>query len=193
MGLPSRIFLSTFIWATTTLWFASPATPGTRVTSRPETRAAAQLRKLQPALSDAQALSLLRSVVLTAQDASCDFPWQILAAIAFHESSLGRHTTNASSGDHGLMQINDRMARRLGLDPAKVKADADYSLRAACRILRFNRDAYSARPYWLGIYRSGTRFSDPAIVANAERYSRMILRTAATLGYLPGPLLATAR
>lgn len=152
------------------------------------------IRKLQPALSESKARNLLQIFVQTSARPDCQIPWQILASIAFHESSLGLHNTNSVSGDHSLMQINERTIARMKLNPARLMKDAAYAVQSACRVLRSNRDAYSEdRPYWLGIYRSGTRFSSPRIVRNAKSYARIVLATAHELGYRPNFELALAR
>lgn len=140
------------------------------------------IHKLQPALSNGRAGRLARSFAIAAHD--CNIPWQLLVSIAFHESSLGVNVVNAKTHDFGLMQVNEKTALRYDLSQDRLLRDEAYSLAAACRVLSDNRDKYSKRlPYWLGIYRSGTRLSDPRIRENAKRYDHMIRITAATLGY----------
>jgi hypothetical protein len=164
---------------------ASLATSATPAGYRPEDPAQA-LRSLQPALSAKKARRLAEIFVRTASRRDCQIPWQILASVAFNESSLGFFTENLETGDHGLMQINVRTINRLELDRERIKRDPSYAAQVGCRLIRWNRDAYAQdRPYWLGVYRSGNRFSDPTIVRNAERYARMILATAERLGYRP--------
>ncbi len=191
MGLPLKTSTLTYSFAIAA-WLSCQAPFAIPADYRPDT-AGAGLQRLQPALSRAKAGRLAGIFQVTSARADCQIPWEILGSIAFHESSLGLHTENTRSGDHSLMQINVRTIRRLRLDEARLKRDVSYAVQVSCRVLRSNRDAYADhRPYWLGVYRSGTRFSNPAIIRNARSYSRMILSTAATLGYRPATELALA-
>lgn len=137
-----------------------------------------RIRSLQPQLSKARAKTLAHAFMTVANEESCQMPWQILAAIAYNESSLGVSNVNARSKDYGIMQINTRTMARMGLNHNRVMKDDGYSISAACKILRDNKNHYGNKPYWIGIYRSGTAFANPKIVANAKRYHKIIMRTA---------------
>lgn len=148
------------------------------------------ITKLQPALKPAKAKKLAEALV----KARCTIPWQILVSIAYHESSLRMDAHNASTNDHGLMQINSKNFLRYGLAHDRLVKDAGYSIQAACRILEENRERYAGRvPYWIGLYRSGTALWKENIRDSAMRYDRIIRRTASTLGYVEGPIALYAQ
>lgn len=141
------------------------------------------VRKLQPGISKAAAMRLARSIERVAKSEDCNMPWQLLAAIAYHESSLGVRTVNEATHDYGLMQINKKNVLRYGLSQSRIVKDAEYSIKFACRLLKDNHDRYGNRyPYWLGIYRSGTALWRQEIRANAQRYDHMVRRTAKAIG-----------
>ncbi len=82
------------------------------------------------------------------------------------------------------MQINKKTSMLYGLSQDRILRDDAYSLDAACKILNENRSQYGRKiPYWLGIYRSGTRLTETRIRENAKQYDRMIRLTAARIGY----------
>lgn len=138
--------------------------------------------RLQPALSLPKARILARAFESTAH--SCGVDWHLLVAIAYHESSLKIETFNSITMDYGLMQINEKNAMRFGLSRTKLMRDPTYSMQFACKLIKDNRERYSAKyPFWLGIYRSGTAFSKQKIVANARSYDKMIRTTAKSIGY----------
>lgn len=138
------------------------------------------IRQLQPNIDHRQVERVAHAVATT----RCVVPWQIVLSIAFHESSLRMGAVNASSHDHGLMQINEKTAHRLGLSRERVSGDAKYAVASACSILADNKRRYSDKvPYWIGIYRSGTALHKQQIRNNARRYDALIRRTASHIGY----------
>lgn len=170
--------------ATSFFLAAAPAVPDTKVPHRTDPIAVA-IRKLQPALKPARAQQLARS--FRNASVSCGVSWQLLVSIAFHESSLGLHKVNAATQDFGLMMINQKTSLRYGLAQDTLLTDDAYSLAAACRVLSDNRARYGSKlPYWIGLYRSGTRLGEARIRDNAKRYDRMVRSTAAQIGYLNG-------
>jgi hypothetical protein len=165
-----------------TLLCASVASTGQGSDSLPEFKDT--LRKLQPRLTKTQSKRLESIFRKVANEESCGIQWQILASIAFNESSLGFNTVNERTKDYGLMQINERTITRLALNKDKVMRDTTYAVRAACKVLRHNKDRYAEKlTYWVGIYRSGTALWKESIRDNAKRYNRIILATAETIGY----------
>ncbi len=144
-----------------------------------------QIRNLRPDLAPAEG-DRLAAAIDRGSD-GCPVTWHILLSIAYKESSLrvgvlGR--LKATTLDYGLMQINAGMARKLGASHDKLLADPAYSVQVACHILSDNHARYAARvPYWLGMYRAGTRLDRPEIRRNAQAYDRMIRTLAKRLGY----------
>ncbi len=152
------------------------------------------IRKLQPRLSQSQAKALAKDFVVVSHERSCQIPWQILVSIAYNESSLGIHTVNLSSKDYGIMQINRNNILHYGLSQDRLMRDVAYSIRFACKLIKENKTRYSSnRPYWLGVYRSGTALWRDAIVDNAIRYDRIIRNTARKIGFYEESYVASAR
>lgn len=154
-----------------------------------------KVKGLQPKLSDKHAQKVASAVYLAHLDPACGLPWQILLSVAFNESSLNRQALglrNPHTKDYGLMQINEVTARRNGFDRRKLMSDERYSVTAACKILKKNKEAYAfTHDYWLGIYRSGTALWKDSIRRNAIAYDRIIRNTAAALGYVGDTEMAT--
>jgi hypothetical protein len=170
--------------AATSFFFAGVA-PAGRSNETPKRRpspAIGAIRTLQPKLTGQKAARLAYIFESAASD--CNIPWQLLVSIAFHESSLGYNLVNARTHDFGIMQVNSKTSLRYGLSQDRLLKDEAYSLAAACRVLADNKARYAKHlPYWLGIYRSGTRLNDPRIRENAKQYDHMIRLTAASIGY----------
>lgn len=147
-----------------------------------------QIQALRPDLHPVRAGRLSRAID-DAVAQGCPVSWEILLGIAYVESSLNREAVgrlNPSTEDFGLMQINAVTARRLRLDRARLMRDEAYSLRAACTVLADNKARYADRhPYWLGLYRSGTRLDRPSVVRVAQAYDRKVRTLASRLGYRP--------
>lgn len=140
------------------------------------------ITKLQPGLTVARAERLARTFTHVAVD--CGIDWRLLVSIAYHESSLGIQLVNARTRDYGIMQVNQKNVLRYSLSQDRLMKDAAYSIRFACGLLKDNRARYGSKyPYWLGIYRSGTALWKNDIRDNAQRYDRIIRRTARSLGY----------
>lgn len=138
------------------------------------------LMRIQPRLSPAEAKRLAK--IFTDESKRCGVSWRTLAAIAFTESSLGFHRHNPVTHDHGLMQINVKNIERKGLCPKVVRVDDVLSVKIACEILVQNRARYEKKfDAWLGIYRSGTALSKPAIKKNATQYHDIITNTRARI------------
>lgn len=153
-----------------------------------------RIRLLQPQLSKARAKALAHAFMTVAQEESCQMPWQILAAIAYNESSLGVSNVNARSKDYGIMQINAKNILRYGLSRDKLMKDETYSIRFACKLLKDNKERFASKhKYWLGVYRSGTALWKNSIVANATRYDRIIRGTARQIGYYDFTAVASSR
>lgn len=159
--------------------------------SSTEEQAYDAIRKLQPKLSAKTARQLAKSFIKVSITPECGIPWQILVSIAFNESSLGLKLHNNKSKDYGLMQINHRTIQRMTLDKDRLLSDPTYSISAGCQVLAANKQAYAKKhSFWLGIYRSGTALYKVSIKENAKRYHKIIMRTAAKIGYKETPVYA---
>lgn len=145
----------------------------------------AALRRLQPRLKGPRASALARDFRNAAL--ACGQPWQLLVSIAYHESSLGFARVNSRTGDFGLMQINSKTGLHYDIAQATLVKDDALSLAVACRVLSENKARFGSKvPYWIGLYRSGTRLASAGIRDNAKRYDRMVRATAAQIGYQNG-------
>lgn len=60
----------------------------------------------------------------------------LVRAIASVESCFGKYTVNATTQDFGLMQINHKNLKALGLSPEAVISNHDLSLEVATKMLK---------------------------------------------------------
>lgn len=132
------------------------------------------IHRLSPVLSKAE-VAKLSHALRTVKHNDCKVDWKVLIAVAFKESSFHTHAMNKSTGDYGLMQLNEKMIVHYGLSRDRLLKDETYAMQAGCRVLQENQTRYSARyAYWVGIYRSGTALWKESIRTNAKSYDRHI-------------------
>lgn len=159
---------------------AAPIGRSSELTVRRDVQAV--IHQLQPSLNNQDTLKLARALAHVVNGGTCEISWDILLSVAFTESSLQKNKIgilNPRTKDYGLMQVTEEMVLRLHLDRAKLLRDEEYSFKIGCQILTANKQKYAeAVPYWLGLYRSGTRIWRASIRRNAIAYDTMIRRRA---------------
>lgn len=137
------------------------------------------LMRLQPRLVAADA----GKIYTAAYENTCGLPWQVLAAIAFVESSLIKNSVGRlnKTTDFGLMQINEKTVGRYSFDKHKLMTSEAYAMWAASIVLR---DLYSISrgtfKYWLGMYRFGT--NKRRFYSRMKFYHDNVVRVAKQLG-----------
>lgn len=131
------------------------------------------VNELQPRLKHKEAESLADGLIDVSRSKECEIPWIMLLTIATKESSLNNKAYNKKTKDSGLMQINDKTIERLHLNKKKLLSDVRYNIQIGCYLLTDNKTRYShKKPYWIGIYNSGTKLWDKEIVKRAKAYDQ---------------------
>ncbi|MCQ2310970.1 MAG: transglycosylase SLT domain-containing protein [Paludibacteraceae bacterium] len=70
-----------------------------------------------------------------------DWDWQLLAAVAYHESRY-HAKAHSKSGARGVMQLMPKTARRFGLNDSTIWVPED-NIRAGVQYIRFLQDKWS--------------------------------------------------
>lgn len=126
-------------------------------------------------LNDKEASNIAAAALKVNSKGDCKVSWDLIVSIAIVESALNSKAYNRSTQDYGIMQINEKMIKRLNLNKSRLMKDVHYSFDSACKIITENKDKYSAkRPYWIGLYNSGVAFHKPIVIKNAKKYDQKI-------------------
>jgi transglycosylase-like protein with SLT domain len=130
---------------------------------------------LQPSLSSIEKVDIADALLEISHDQKCEIPLLMLLSVAVTESALKKSAYNKKTKDSGLMQINDKMIKRLNLSQTRLMTDVHYSLKVGCFLLTEAQHKYSPkRPYWVGVYNAGTALWDMRVVQHAKAYDKKI-------------------
>lgn len=105
----------------------------------------------------------------------------LVRAIASVESCFGKYTVNATTQDFGLMQINQKNIKALGLEPQDLISNHDLSLEVATKMLKdLQRRGNKHGIPWQCRYNIGNQKHEGAL-----RACRAYLQKLRNAGYQP--------
>ena len=114
------------------------------------------------------------AVVIERLSGKYEVPGNVIASIAFVESSYKLGAVNKASNDYGIMQVNDWNVKALKLDKARLLSDLEYSLESGVQILAWFVKKYPLREAIMR-YNCGTR---PSCIRlpSVKRYLNKVVR-----------------
>jgi soluble lytic murein transglycosylase-like protein len=123
-------------------------------------------------ISEQKAIDI--AVIIERLSSKYGVPGNVIASIAFVESSYKLNAVNKASNDYGIMQVNAWNVRVLKLNKARLLSDLEYSLDSGVQILAWFVKRYPLREAIMR-YNCGTRPSCIRL-SSVKKYLNKVVR-----------------